>query len=114
MTVHVKCKWLSIIDGPAVGGRLQVPEGAKDGEEIVLHFMPMHLDVWEDDDGTEHYSIVGGGAVCDPVTNEPLGPMVYAKDGDNLVFLRNHHNPTTEAEDEPQESPYLENPAIVE
>ncbi len=91
---------LQIVDGPAVGGKLMVPVNAPDGDEIVLHYTPLDIEVYEDEDGEEHFIVHGGGALTDPTTGEALGPMVYARQGDTLVFVRMHHNPTVEDEDD--------------
>ena len=91
---------LDIVDGPAAGGKLPVPVNAPDGSEIVLHYTPLDIEVYEDDEGEEHFIVHGGGAVTDPTTGEALGPMVYERRQGTLVFVRMHHNPTVEDEDD--------------
>ena len=91
---------LAIVDGPAAGGKLPVPVNAPDGSEIVLHYTPLDIEVYEDDEGEEHLIVHGGGALTNPTTGEALGPMVYERRQGTLVFVRMHHNPTVEDEDD--------------
>jgi hypothetical protein len=90
---------LSIVDGPAIGGLLQVPVNAPDGSEIVLHYTPLDIEEYEDANGVPQYVVHGGGALTDPVSGEPLGPMVYARLQGTLVFVRQHHNPVEDEDD---------------